>query len=173
MQDWVDTLRNKLREMKILAPQENVYSKAPEQLKPRAPTRDPTSPLPPPPPGPAVRVPGTEPLRLITAVNETVPLPDVTVTTTQSSITLNHSNPQAEAETEANNVNVSASASANQPSPTPGTSVDLSEEFFNVRSHIKSKAADQKTDGAAKTSSEWENFEDMDTTCNLIIIKSI
>ncbi|XP_077284536.1 uncharacterized protein LOC143910056 isoform X2 [Arctopsyche grandis] len=61
MQDWVDTLRNKLREMKILSPKENVYSKAPEQVRPRAPTRDPTSPLPAPPPGPIIRVPGTEP----------------------------------------------------------------------------------------------------------------
>lgn len=61
MQDWVDTLRNKLREMKIVSPKENVYSKGPEQCKPRAPTRDPTSPLPAPPPGPIVRVPGTEP----------------------------------------------------------------------------------------------------------------
>lgn len=61
MQDWVDTLRNKLREMKILSPKENVYSKAPEQTRPRAPTRDPTSPLPAPPPGPITRVPGTEP----------------------------------------------------------------------------------------------------------------
>ncbi|XP_055679811.1 mucin-2 [Lutzomyia longipalpis] len=60
MQEWVDTLRSKLREMKILSPRENIYSKLPEIRPPLLPTRDPTSPLPAPPPVPAALVPGIE-----------------------------------------------------------------------------------------------------------------
>lgn len=59
MQEWVDTLRLKLREMKILSPKENLYSKLPEVRPPLLPTRDPTrDPLPLPPPVPAEIVPG-------------------------------------------------------------------------------------------------------------------
>lgn len=59
MQEWVDTLRLKLREMKILSPKENLYSKLPEVRPPLLPTRDPTrDPLPLPPPVPAAIVPG-------------------------------------------------------------------------------------------------------------------
>ncbi|XP_017031201.1 uncharacterized protein [Drosophila kikkawai] len=60
MQEWVETLRSKLREMKILSPRENLYTKLPEVRAPLLPTRDPTSPLPPPPPVPAALVPGIE-----------------------------------------------------------------------------------------------------------------
>ncbi|XP_036324477.1 mucin-5AC [Rhagoletis pomonella] len=60
MQEWVDTLRSKLREMKILSPRENLYTKLPEIRAPLLPTRDPTSPLPAPPPVPAAIVPGVE-----------------------------------------------------------------------------------------------------------------
>ncbi|XP_026850782.1 uncharacterized protein LOC6587204 [Drosophila persimilis] len=60
MQEWVETLRSKLREMKILSPRENLYTKLPEVRAPLLPTRDPTSPLPPPPPVPAALVPGVE-----------------------------------------------------------------------------------------------------------------
>lgn len=60
MQEWVDTLRSKLREMKILSPKENFYSKLPEIRPPLLPTRDPMSPLPAPPPVPAAMVPGVE-----------------------------------------------------------------------------------------------------------------
>jgi len=48
------------REMKILSPRENLYTKLPEVRAPLLPTRDPTSPLPPPPPVPAALVPGVE-----------------------------------------------------------------------------------------------------------------
>lgn len=62
MQEWVDTLRLKLREMKILSPKENLYSKLPEVRPPLLPTRDPTrDPLPATPPVPAAIVPGVEP----------------------------------------------------------------------------------------------------------------
>lgn len=60
MQEWVETLRSKLREMKILSPRENLYTKLPEIRPPLLPTRDPTSPLPAPPPVPAAIVPGVE-----------------------------------------------------------------------------------------------------------------
>lgn len=61
MQEWVDTLRLKLREMKILSPKENLYSKLPEARPPLLPTRDPTrDPLPATPPVPAAIVPGVE-----------------------------------------------------------------------------------------------------------------
>lgn len=60
MQEWVETLRSKLREMKILSPRENLYTKLPEVRAPLLPTRDPTSPLPAPPPVPAAIVPGIE-----------------------------------------------------------------------------------------------------------------
>lgn len=59
MQEWVDTLRSKLREMKILSPKENLYSKLPEVRPPLLPTRDPMSPLPETPAIPAA-IPGVE-----------------------------------------------------------------------------------------------------------------
>nr|CAD7441733.1 unnamed protein product [Timema bartmani] len=62
MIEWVETIRSKLREMKILSPRENVYSKMPEARLPLAPTRDPNSPLPPPPVGPSTVLPGVEPV---------------------------------------------------------------------------------------------------------------
>lgn len=58
--EWVDTIRTKLREMRILSPRENLYTRMPEARLPLAPTRDPNSPLPPPPAGPSVVVPGVE-----------------------------------------------------------------------------------------------------------------
>lgn len=61
MQEWVSTLRSKLREMKIISPKENLYSRLPEIRQPLLPTRDPMSPLPAPPPVPAAIVPGIEP----------------------------------------------------------------------------------------------------------------
>lgn len=60
MQEWVDTLRQKLREMKIISPKENLYSRLPELRAPLLPTRDPMSPLPATPPVPAALVPGIE-----------------------------------------------------------------------------------------------------------------
>ena len=62
--EWVDTIRSKLREMRILCPRENVYSRMPEPRAPLLPTRDPNSPLPPPPLGPSALVPGVEPVHL-------------------------------------------------------------------------------------------------------------
>jgi hypothetical protein len=60
MIEWVECLRSKLREMKILSPKENLYSKLPEIRAPLLPTRDPTSPLPAPPPVAVNLIPGVE-----------------------------------------------------------------------------------------------------------------
>lgn len=61
MLDWVESLRGKLYELRILSPKENIYSKLPEaRSAPLLPTRDPTSPLPPPPPVPPALLPGVE-----------------------------------------------------------------------------------------------------------------
>lgn len=68
MMEWVDTIRNKLRELKILSPKENLYSKMPEQKQPLLPTRDPNSPLPLPPDGPSTLLPGVEPVHLETRI---------------------------------------------------------------------------------------------------------
>lgn len=69
MREWVSTLRSKLREMKIISPKENLYSRLPEVKLPLLPTRDPMSPLPAPPPVPAAIVPGIEPLPQSTSLN--------------------------------------------------------------------------------------------------------
>lgn len=73
MQEWVDTLRQKLREMKILSPRENLYSKLPEIRAPLLPTRDPTSPLPAPPPVPAAIVPGIERITSASPLSHSIP----------------------------------------------------------------------------------------------------
>lgn len=84
MQEWVDTLRLKLREMKILSPKENLYSKLPEIRPPLLPTRDPTrDPLPATPPVPAAIVPGV--IVNTTQTSRTTALP---VATTASSTTM-------------------------------------------------------------------------------------
>lgn len=84
MQEWVDTLRLKLREMKILSPKENLYSKLPEIRPPLLPTRDPTrDPLPATPPVPAAIVPGV--IVNTTQTSRTTALP---VATTVSSTTM-------------------------------------------------------------------------------------
>ncbi|XP_050521692.1 uncharacterized protein LOC126894609 [Daktulosphaira vitifoliae] len=65
MMDWVQGLDMKLREMHILSPKENVYTKPPESKPPLLPTRDPNSPLPPPPPLrdlQTIVLPGVEPV---------------------------------------------------------------------------------------------------------------
>ncbi|XP_066255249.1 uncharacterized protein [Euwallacea similis] len=61
MVDWVESLKSKLSELRILSPRENVYTKLPEKTAiPLLPTRDPNSPLPPPPPVPPEILPGVE-----------------------------------------------------------------------------------------------------------------
>lgn len=61
MLDWVSSLRDKLYELRILNPKENVYTKLPDvRGGPLLSTRDPTSPLPLPPSVTPVLLPGTE-----------------------------------------------------------------------------------------------------------------
>lgn len=61
MEEWVEALRIKLQDMRILSPHSNIYTRSPEQRQPLLPTRDPTSPLPATPPIPPELVPGVEP----------------------------------------------------------------------------------------------------------------
>lgn len=84
MQEWVETLRSKLREMKILSPRENLYTKLPEIRAPLLPTRDPTSPLPAPPPVPAALVPGVERVVPQSVLHSTVDIATLATTTTTS-----------------------------------------------------------------------------------------
>lgn len=64
MMDWVQGLDMKLRELHVLSPKENVYTKPPESKPPLLPTRDPNSPLPLPPLRdlPINVLPGVEPV---------------------------------------------------------------------------------------------------------------
>ncbi|KAK5639319.1 hypothetical protein RI129_011811 [Pyrocoelia pectoralis] len=65
MLDWVESIRGKLYELRILSPRENLYSKLPEpRSAPLLPTRDPTSPLPLPPLAAVPLPPGVEPLQV-------------------------------------------------------------------------------------------------------------
>ncbi|XP_055906712.1 uncharacterized protein LOC129941956 [Eupeodes corollae] len=80
MQEWVETLRSKLREMKIISPRENLYTKLPEVRAPLLPTRDPTSPLPATPPVPAAIVPGVE--RVVPSISSSSSATSSTTTTT-------------------------------------------------------------------------------------------
>ncbi|KAF5289287.1 hypothetical protein FQR65_LT11908 [Abscondita terminalis] len=66
MLDWVESIRGKLHELRILSPKENLYSKLPEpRSAPLLPTRDPTSPLPLPPLEHTNLPPGVERLETI------------------------------------------------------------------------------------------------------------
>lgn len=99
MQEWVDTLRLKLREMKILSPKENLYSKLPEVRPPLLPTRDPTrDPLPATPPVPAAIVPGVERIVNITQTSRSTALPSTVPASSTSSSPSVHvtSNPLTE-----------------------------------------------------------------------------
>uniref|UniRef100_A0A1Q3FXJ3 Putative serine/threonine-protein kinase nek3 n=1 Tax=Culex tarsalis TaxID=7177 RepID=A0A1Q3FXJ3_CULTA len=101
MQEWVESLRSKLREMKLLSPKENLYSKLPEIKPPLAPTRDPTSPLPATPPVPAAIVPGIErvqPLSNVSSQHHSPPAAAVVATTaTATSVTTTTATPTTSA----------------------------------------------------------------------------
>ena len=78
MLEWVNVLRTKLREMKILSPKENIYTKPPEIKPILLATRDPMSPLPATPPVPACIIPGI----------------DLPSTTTTNSVIITNSEPE-------------------------------------------------------------------------------
>ncbi|XP_044741164.1 uncharacterized protein LOC123302338 isoform X2 [Chrysoperla carnea] len=92
MIDWVDTLRSKLTEMKILSPCKNMYSVLPQAKSILLPTRDPTSPLPPPPPLVTPSIPpGTECVVVPTTLTPITNFTDTT--TTNDSETSNPAEP--------------------------------------------------------------------------------
>ncbi|CAH0561998.1 unnamed protein product [Brassicogethes aeneus] len=68
MLDWVEALKNKLHELRILSPKENLYTKLPDRCVPLLPTRDPTSPLPPTPAVPPEIIPGVE---IVNSISQT------------------------------------------------------------------------------------------------------
>ncbi|EDW81732.1 uncharacterized protein Dwil_GK12219 [Drosophila willistoni] len=132
MQEWVETLRSKLREMKILSPRENLYTKLPEVRAPLLPTRDPTSPLPAPPPVPAAMVPGVE--RVVTTTTPaTAAIPALAVapaaTVTPPSAVTSHS--------------TSNSAAPVAPPPTTAMSNTLSQNLLNLLSDPISTYSEQ------------------------------
>lgn len=100
-------LRQKLREMKILSPKENLYSKLPEVRPPLLPTRDPNSPLPATPPVPAALVPGVE--RVTPVINRNP--------STSSAVTTSSASPSISASSSSSSANSNASAD-----PQPSTS---------------------------------------------------
>lgn len=110
MHEWVETLRLKLREMKILSPKENLYSKLPEIRAPLLPTRDPTSPLPAPPPVPAALVPGIE--RITTATNSQ---------TTTSLQTHSRSGSSTQSDSTSDNLNITSAISSTPTNITAST----------------------------------------------------
>lgn len=118
MQEWVDTLRQKLREMKILSPKENLYSKLPEIRAPLLPTRDPTSPLPAPPPVPAALVPGIERLPTSSSSTATPPTTQAATTSSSSSINVAPSTTRLEPSDVVPNITANTSQSQHPPSTT-------------------------------------------------------
>ncbi|XP_058813323.1 mucin-2 [Topomyia yanbarensis] len=108
MQEWVESLRSKLREMKLLSPKENLYSKLPEVKPSLAPTRDPTSPLPATPPVPAAIVPGIERVQPHSLQLHSSQQPGISSTPSTSSQTIIPS--------------TTAAACSSSVSPVPGTS---------------------------------------------------
>lgn len=117
MQEWVETLRQKLREMKILSPRENLYSKLPEIRAPLLPTRDPTSPLPAPPPVPAAIVPGIEQLPTVSTNQQQQSLTNINAIRTLSSTTLTSSTITTTATTTATPSTTPTATSTNQQQP--------------------------------------------------------
>lgn len=122
MMEWVDTIRNKLRELRVLAPRENLYSKMPEPRHVLLPTRDPTSPLPLPPVGGLGLVPGIEsPARATAAASPNVPALDV-LNINEESDTPQRRNGHSEDTTRSDQTQVVAIASRPQSQRQPGAS---------------------------------------------------
>lgn len=151
MQEWVDTLRQKLREMKILSPKENLYSKMPELRPPLLPTRDPMSPLPAPPPIPAAMVPGVERVipnnssaRTATASNSNL---IASTSTSSASISPPQSASEGNNEPPNNGNNSSASSSAESSNattlPTTSMSNTLTQNLINMLSNPVSAYSNQ------------------------------
>lgn len=145
MHEWVETLRQKLREMKILSPKENLYSKLPEIRPPLLPTRDPTSPLPAPPPVPAALVPGIERIPAISS--------STTISQTQ-----NNSVRTTDVDTDLNNITAPTTSTipATIPAPVPTTSAmsnTLTQNLINMLSNPVSAYSNHLSTISSDTSS--------------------
>ncbi|KAL9694245.1 hypothetical protein quinque_013530 [Culex quinquefasciatus] len=128
MQEWVESLRSKLREMKLLSPKENLYSKLPEIKPPLAPTRDPTSPLPATPPVPAAIVPGIErvqPLSNVASSQHHTPPATAMVTTATTAVTTT-------ATTSASNATPLTSTTTNSSGPQVAMSNTSTQNLMNL-----------------------------------------
>jgi hypothetical protein len=139
MLEWVETLRSKLREMKILSPKENLYSKLPEIRPPLLPTRDPTSPLPATPPIPAGLIPGIERIQPSTSSNSHSAL---AATSSSSSVVANNS--------------ASTSTVSAQPSTSSAMSNTSIQNIMNLLSNplsAVSKALNQTSETSSSSSS--------------------
>lgn len=128
MQEWVESLRSKLREMKLLSPKENLYSKLPEIKPPLAPTRDPTSPLPATPPVPAAIVPGIErvqPLSNVASSQHHTPPATAMVTTATTAVSTT-------ATTSASNATPLTSTTTNSSGPQVAMSNTSTQNLMNL-----------------------------------------
>lgn len=158
MQEWVDTLRLKLREMKILSPKENLYSKLPEAKPPLLPTRDPMSPLPATPPIPAALVPGVERVFPNSSLNSSRSVLSTTSSASISQTAISTSEPttsQHSNEATAAPLDSSTASSAGQSVVTavPSTSMSntLTQNLINMLSNPVSAYSSQ-LDGLASES---------------------
>jgi hypothetical protein len=140
MLEWVETLRSKLREMKILSPKENLYSKLPEIRPPLLPTRDPTSPLPATPPIPAGLIPGIERIQPSTSSNSHSAL---AATSSSSSVVANNS--------------ASTSTVSAQPSTSSAMSNTSIQNIMNLLSNPLSAVSKALNQTSSETSSSSSN----------------
>ncbi|KAJ6638244.1 hypothetical protein Bhyg_10977 [Pseudolycoriella hygida] len=168
MQEWVDTLRQKLREMKILSPRENLYSKLPEIRAPLLPTRDPTSPLPAPPPVPAAIVPGIEritspsPSSHSTATANNRAIQPATVTSTAVSTTISSPTTQTSNTTTTSSSQVTSCIPSTSFSPIPVTAMSntLTQNLMNMLSNPVSTYSSQLSNIQSSSNSSNGSVED-------------
>ncbi|XP_030369538.1 mucin-5AC [Scaptodrosophila lebanonensis] len=169
MQEWVETLRSKLREMKILSPRENLYTKLPEVRAPLLPTRDPTSPLPAPPPVPAAIVPGVE--RVVVAMHqnpnnhEQTSRTSSTAESTTNTTTSNHSSNSSVSSSITTTTSAIAATVASAPTTMPhpaAMSNTLTQNLLNMLSDPISTYSEQINE-ATETTTFIENGSSVDT----------
>ncbi|KAG4068252.1 hypothetical protein HA402_007772 [Bradysia odoriphaga] len=171
MQEWVDTLRQKLREMKILSPRENLYSKLPEIRAPLLPTRDPTSPLPAPPPVPAAIVPGIE--RIASAspsshsttggnrtIQPAIPSSTPVSTTTISSPTTQTSTVTTSPSSQVTSCVPSLSSASFSPIPVTAMSNTLTQNLMNMLSNPVSTYSSQLSNIQSSSNSSNGSIDD-------------
>ena len=166
MVEWVEALRAKLREMKILSPRENVYTKLPEIRAPLLPTRDPNSPLPAPPPVPAAIVPGIERIPQnavsVSATTTVVPPPtEQTIQTISEQQSPSASSMATQTQPNATNITTSSQLAVTM-------SNTLSQNLLNMLSDPMSAYNEQLTEDTSEN--DFDNFmcsEDDENTFTL------